>query len=1565
MPHSGSPFRRVPRRVLPFLSFAVLTPALVALATAAPAAAILPNPFNLTFTGGQAVVGEGDSFTVDVNLVGAECAPFSSSWTVTAVGSGTDPAEPRDLGLPIPSNAVFTDTAGTVGITVPTLVDADSDDETVTVTLTPEDPASLSCNGQVPGSPSYSIDFVISDGTPPAVQPKARISSALGVGVTEGDVGDPDPTIVVTVELVDPPTPPYNLNVKLVTHALTAAPPGDYDDFVGNVQFTNSSPGPFNFAIHVNPDNVPEPNEGFQIKLFDPDPGLELHADHVVNVTINNDDATPRIAVMDLTTIEGSTGGMINRAITIQVSDAPIGVPMNIDWHTDSAGALEPATPGTDYQVSGGTVQLTAASSVDTVQVQVPIFEDADAEPDESFFVKVSSGEFGAILDDPSGEVTITDDDVLLIPEASISSDGPVVEGDSGTTVMTFAVKITGPTPPPGSSLQYRTVDDTAVAGQDYVAKSGTLNFGPSLPTTQNIDITINGDELVEGVETFFVVIENPVSMSIGTSQATGVIDDDDNPLPPPQLSIAGVTVDEGDAGQTTANFTVSLSAPTASPVTFSWKTADGSATAASGDYVAVTAGQGLIPANTTSIELPVQVGGDNLVEPDETFSVQLSQIAGAVFANDEAAATIRNDDSPGEVSFSVGDVTVTEGNAGLTAATFTVTLSAPVGGVPTVRYATEGGTATSGADFQPASGTLVFDQGATSRTVTVNVIGDTTVEPDETFSLKLSDPTAGATLADDTGIATIVNDDADPTLPVLTIADAQIDEGNSGSREITFVLRLDGESTGTVTADYATFDGSATTADSDYQAKSGQVGFASGSREATVRVAIVGDTKVEADEIFGVRLSNVAGASVGRAEAQGTIRNDDTPPVPQDRSTVRLARAEAASEGAGVALVVVERFGQAVGPASARVRVLAGTATAGEDFTPVDEVVSWASGATGEREVRVPLVADNRIEADETLRVIVGEVRGAQPGQPLEGTLTVVDDDSALRLEAVGAAERQTTVGNEIELQVRTLREDGQPVAGALVDFAAVEGPVRLVGEGPAVSNADGVATQRVVVGPSPGAARVSASIRGSETAVSFALRVEGNLGDLAVGTGGNQNVGDILDRSCAAASGELAELCDYVYGLGDPASQRQVLAEMTPQGVVAQLRAALQAPKNQSRNVSSRLDALRGGAPQQTLDQLALSVQGQSLGGVGALQEALLRGAAANAQQASAARRGAPAPGLDFASDRDRSWEEPQRQRDRAKLDLALDKARPGAFRLAKQDARQNDPSDGTESPWGMFVNGRMSFGDAPRRGTDPSYDFETDGLTAGVDYRLSSEVVVGAALGWVSTGSELADGGAIDTDGWSLNLYGTWYRDRWYAEALVGYGKSDYRFKRVIVLPSAFNGRDTYVTVGSPDSDQLSAELGAGYDFRAGEALGITGFGRLSYVDTAIDAYSETGGGAFDLGFASQDLDSLLGELGVEITYPWSVGWGVLQPLLRISWMHEFQDDPQVIRARFLGDGAQRYFVVRSEQPDRNYLNLAAGISATLPRGWATFVQYDTDLEREELDIYTLSGGFRFQF
>src|SRR5262249_31968430 len=156
--------------------------------------------------------------------------------------------------------------------------------------------------------------------------------------------------------------------------------------------------------------------------------------------------------------------------------------------------------------------------------------------------------------------------------------------------------------------------------------------------------------------------------------------------------------------------------------------------------------------------------------------------------------------------ALTVGDVSVNEGNSGTTALTFTVSLAAASGQTVTVNYATADGTATAGSDYEPASGTLSFAPGQTSKTITANVLGDTTYERNEPSRLNLSGAT-GATLARTQAIGTIVNDDA---LPSLTVNNAGVTEGNSGTTPLTFTVSLSNPSYQTITVNYATADNTA-----------------------------------------------------------------------------------------------------------------------------------------------------------------------------------------------------------------------------------------------------------------------------------------------------------------------------------------------------------------------------------------------------------------------------------------------------------------------------------------------------------------------------------------------------------------------------------------------------------------------------------------------------------------------------------------------------------------------------------------------------------------------------------
>jgi hypothetical protein len=119
--------------------------------------------------------------------------------------------------------------------------------------------------------------------------------------------------------------------------------------------------------------------------------------------------------------------------------------------------------------------------------------------------------------------------------------------------------------------------------------------------------------------------------------------------------------------------------------------------------------------------------------------------------------------------SIAIDDVTVTEGNAGTVSADFTVRMSSAATQAVTVSYATANGTATAPSDFTAASGVVTFAAGLTTRTVSVQVVGDTAIEPDETFTVNLTNA-SGATLADAQATGTISDDDA-PALAGLELA--------------------------------------------------------------------------------------------------------------------------------------------------------------------------------------------------------------------------------------------------------------------------------------------------------------------------------------------------------------------------------------------------------------------------------------------------------------------------------------------------------------------------------------------------------------------------------------------------------------------------------------------------------------------------------------------------------------------------------------------------------------------------------------------------------------------------
>lgn len=333
-----------------------------------------------------------------------------------------------------------------------------------------------------------------------------------------------------------------------------------------------------------------------------------------------------------------------------------------------------------------------------------------------------------------------------------------------------------------------------------------------------------------------------------------------------PEIAIGNVTVEEND-GQ--AVLTVTLSKASNRALTVSWSTGTGTALAGA-DYTASSGDLGFAPGETSKT-LAVPVLDDLIDELDEVFPVLVD--------GDEGLVTIRDNDAPPQVS--IAGASATEGDEGTVKAVFMVTLSAPSGLDVNVSYATADGTARAGLDYQAAAGTLNIPAGAISASVEVDVEGDVIDEDDETFTLALSDAVATGNILDD--------DEA-----LVSIGDAEVDEGDSGTAMLRMPVTLSTPAARGIQVDFAAAPGTAMEG-VDYDAVSGTVVFAPGETSRSVEVPVRGDVLLELDETLFVDLS---GSGIEDGQGVGTIRDDEVCAGPELLAGARDVDVSAYGEG-------------------------------------------------------------------------------------------------------------------------------------------------------------------------------------------------------------------------------------------------------------------------------------------------------------------------------------------------------------------------------------------------------------------------------------------------------------------------------------------------------------------------------------------------------------------------------------------------------------------------------------------------------------------------------------------
>jgi hypothetical protein len=604
----------------------------------------------------------------------------------------------------------------------------------------------------------------------------------------------------------------------------------------------------------------------------------------------------PAASIADLSLPEGNVQN--NATLTVTLSSPAI-LPTTIEFDTAADTGANPATEGSDYTATSGTVTFAVGETEKTITV--PIIGDLLNEPDETFRVVLSSP-VGVAIADAEAIVTIENDDAL--PEITINN-VTVVEPTAGTATALFEVRLSNPVNSP-VSVTFATANGTATEPGDYTNTAGVLNFAAG-QTTATISVPVLADTLQEGSETFTVVLSNPVGGEFpggaATISGTGTIVDAAAAKIIMRLEARNAqgelqTVFEpGDEIHILAYLTDSTASdPDDQDGVFQhfhdlvYNAALVDVTGAvefgpeypnqqSGDLSMdglvdeLGASAGLAPTGAGEVlfwEIAFMADGEGLASFTTNPADNLPLHESLLF--DPPVPVPPNEIQYGSIdvligagpTISIANAQATEGNAGTTPMVFQVSLSTPHIAPITVSYATSDGTAIAPGDYQPASGQVTFAVGETTKTITVNVVGDTLLEPAETFFVTLSNP-VGAEIAAGGGQATgtILDDE----VRTLSINDRVIAEGGIG----VFTVALSDPAASTISVNFATVDGTAT-ANADYIPAGGILTFNPGEQTKTITVQTLPDEIEESDETFLVQLSGAVGAAITRGTGTGTI---------------------------------------------------------------------------------------------------------------------------------------------------------------------------------------------------------------------------------------------------------------------------------------------------------------------------------------------------------------------------------------------------------------------------------------------------------------------------------------------------------------------------------------------------------------------------------------------------------------------------------------------------------------------------------------------------------------------
>lgn len=725
---------------------------------------------------------------------------------------------------------------------------------------------------------------------------------------------------------------------------------------------------PLNVAIYNDSDE--ELQETLYVSLANVTTGnATIHfSNNMTAVSIPENDSRPSVSISPSTvTVEEGQ----STPLTVRLSGAAtsnVMVEYTLTGGTASASDFSPnTTPGSVTIPMGSTTATLNISAVD----------DSVQENAETIVVTLNRvTSVNADINNASKVATVTIPANDTLPTITLSANptsASVTEGSS----ITFTATLTGGLNGNTVTVDYGTVNGTAISGSDFTAVSGTFTFTPSDSGPKSISVSTSGDSTPEGNKSFDFRLSNPVNAALGTPvTVTATIVDDDLPAISISYQNNNQTLTEGETRDII--LTLSLASPTDVTVRCDVNTASSTATYGTDfDFRPSDANTYsrcndtiTFPANTTQRTIRVRTNqtasNDSIDEDDETVVLTFTNPNGATLASNSAQVTIIDNDSLPTINISDA-ATVTEGTH--SNAVFTVTLSPASGRTVQVAYNTSNGSALAGQDYTETIGTLSFTVGETSKTVSVPITNDAAYEVDENFYLNLSSPQNTNLGTDVQGEAIIHSED--PEQPSLSINDVTVSEGDGYA---TFTVTLSAVSSQAVSVTYNTQSGSANS--NDYYVQTNQTfTIPANTLTKSLNIQLKEDSIEESDEYFDVVFTNPTNATIADGTGRATIKDNDGVLI----LSLTSCPNEVVEPASGSVTVSVEYSLNRPNSYSGSVwfnfnnRGSGTTASAYSsppDFDPINSQKQTIGTAYSSVDVSFQVYADNRVEGNETIVV-------------------------------------------------------------------------------------------------------------------------------------------------------------------------------------------------------------------------------------------------------------------------------------------------------------------------------------------------------------------------------------------------------------------------------------------------------------------------------------------------------------------------------------------------------------------------------------------------------------------